>query len=133
MNLSASLIVGTALLAGSPGDLNNLQGEWILLASADENRPERGDDSIRMVIKNQTMTMLFAGLETNRGTFFLGRAKTAGNIDMTFGNGKSVLGIYELTGDILTICVAEAGNCRPVSLAPKGSQWQEKWKRVAWK
>ena len=129
MNFSAILVVGVAIL-GQARDSLGLEGEWTLLATADEMRSECGSDSIRMVIKNQTVTMLFAGMETNRGSFVLGRAKTAGHIDMTFANGKSVLGVYELAGDTLIICIAEAGNPRPIGLAAKGSQWQEKWKRV---
>jgi hypothetical protein len=51
-------------------------------------------------------------------------------IDMKFANGRMVLGIYDLSGDVLTICVAEAGHHRPAGMIPRGSQWVERWKRV---
>ncbi len=111
-------------------DLATLQGEWALMETADAKGPDRGAEAIRMVIKRYTMTMLFGGLETNRGTMALGLSKGVRIIDMKFANGKSVLGVYELAGDLLTICVAEGGNARPGSLAPRGTQWLEKWKRA---
>lgn len=105
-----------------------LQGEWVLVETADAKRTDPGADSIRMIIQGKTMTMLFAGLETNRGTLVLDQTRKT--MDMTFANGRKVLGVFELTGDVLTICVAEAGNSRPGSLSPRGGQWREKWKRV---
>src|SRR5260370_8303365 len=100
------------------------------METADAKGPDRGAEAIRMVIKRYTMTMLFGGLETNRGTMALGLSKGVRIIDMKFANGKSVLGVYELAGDLLTICVAEGGNARPGSLAPPGTQLLQKWKRA---
>jgi uncharacterized protein (TIGR03067 family) len=111
-------------------DLDRLQGEWTLLETADAKRVDRGADDIRMVITNRTITLLFGRLETNRGTMVIGQAKGARTIDMKFANGRTVLGLYELSGDVLTICVADAGNSRPERLAPTRRQWLEKWKRV---
>ena len=37
--------------------------------------------------------------------------------------------VYEVTGDELTLCWAEAGQPRPTGLKPQGSQWAERWKR----
>jgi len=110
--------------------LDRLQGEWALAETADAQRVDPGADSIRMVISNKTITMLFGRLETNRGTMVVGQSKGARTIDMKFGNGRTILGIYELAGDLLTICVADTGNSRPERLAPTRRQWLEKWKRV---
>jgi len=133
---SAALLVLSALLfpsmqAGEErADLDRLQGQWTLVETADAQRVDRGADDIRMVITNKTITMLFGRLETNRGTLVIGQAKGFGTIDMKFANDRTVLGIYELAGDVLTICVADAGNSRPERLAPTRRQWLEKWKRV---
>jgi uncharacterized protein (TIGR03067 family) len=127
--LSASLFL--PLQAGEDrADLDRLQGQWTLLQTADAKHVDSGADDIRMVITNKTITMLFGRLETNWGTMVLGQANGAKTIDMRFGNGRTVLGIYELAGDMLTICVADAGNSRPERLAPTRRQWLEKWKRV---
>ena len=112
-------------------NLAMLQGEWMLLETADAKRTDPGADTIRMVIKDQTVTMFFSGLETNRGNIALGATREIRSIDMKFANGRMVLGVYELSGDVLTVCVAEAGNHRPRSFIPRGGQWVEKWKRAA--
>ena len=112
-------------------NLAMLQGEWVLLETADAKRTDPGADTIRMVIKDQTVTMFFSGLETNRGNIALGATREIRSIDMKFANGRMVLGVYELSGDVLTVCVAEAGNHRPRSFIPRGGQWVEKWKRAA--
>jgi len=135
MNPAAVLALSTTLFlplqaSEERADLDRLQGQWALVETADTQRVDPGADSIRMVITDKTITMLFGPLETNRGTMVLGQSKGAKTIDMKFGNGRTVLGIYELADDVLTICVADAGNNRPERLAPARRQWLEKWKRV---
>jgi len=135
MNPAAVLALSTTLFlplqAGEErADLDRLQGEWMLVETADAKRVDPGADSIRMVITDKTITMLFGRVETNRGTIVIGRAKSFSTIDMKFANGRTVVGIYEVAGNLLTICVADAGNSRPERLAPTRRQWLEKWKRV---
>jgi uncharacterized protein (TIGR03067 family) len=109
-------------------DPATLQGEWVLVETADARRTDPGADSIRMIIQGETMTMFFAGTQTNRGTLVVDPSRKT--LDMTFANGRKVLAVFELSGDVLTLCVAEAGNSRPATLNPRGGQWREKWKRV---
>jgi uncharacterized protein (TIGR03067 family) len=108
-------------------ELAKFQGEWALLETADENRADRGDDGIRMIIQDNIVTMTFLGLITNRGTLAVGPMNV---IDMRFTNGQAVEGVYGTNGDALTICVAEPGKGRPSALAPKGPQWLERWQRL---
>lgn len=111
-------------------ELDKLKGEWVLVETADEKRPDRGDDSIRMVIEGKAITMKFHRLTTNQGTFEIKFFERATLIDMRLGEGTTWRGRYELDGDQLTLCFDEAGKKRPTSLAPKGTQWMEKWRRV---
>lgn len=111
-------------------ELDKLKGEWVLVETVDEKRPHRGDDSIRMVIEGKAVTMKLHGLTTNQGTIEIKFSERATLIDMRFGAGTIWRGRYELDGDQLTLCFDEAGNKRPNSLAPKGTQWIEKWRRV---
>ena len=134
MIASSILVLSAGLFLPAQNARDNLamlQGEWVLLETADAKRTDPGADTIRMVIKDQTVTMFFSGLETNRGNIALGPTREIRSIDMKFANGRMVLGTYQLSGDVLTICVAEAGNQRPSNLIPRGSQWVEKWKRAA--
>jgi uncharacterized protein (TIGR03067 family) len=133
MSFSGALMLSAGLILpvqNARDDLAMLQGEWVLLETADVKRSDPGADSIRMVVKDRTLTMLFSSATTNRGTIVLGSNREIRTLDMRFANGRMVLAVYVLTGDVLTICVAEAGNARPESLIPRGSQWVEKWKRI---
>lgn len=110
-----------------PKDLEALQGEWSLVETADQRRTDPGDDAIRMIVRGSRLTLKFGAVITNRGTLSLG-AGTLPAIDMKFDNGRSVVGVYEVTGASLRICVTESGQRRPESLVPQGSQWLETWK-----
>jgi len=110
-----------------PMPLSDLQGEWVLLGTADAHRPEVGSVNIRMVIKGTQVTTTFFGKVTNEGTVTLGAGKA---LDMHFDNGAVVQGVYELRDNVLTMCFADAGQTRPTSLAPTGAQWVETWKRA---
>src|SRR5713226_6914051 len=105
MNIPTLLVLAANLLPSQSREeskeLAMLQGEWALMETADAKGPDRGAEAIRMVIKRYTMTMLFGGVQTNRGTMALGLSKGARIIDMKFANGRSVQGVYELAGDLL--------------------------------
>lgn len=112
-------------------EIDKLQGEWVLIETADEQRPDRGDPNSRMVISGKTVTLKFHELTMNSGSFEVGFSRKARSINMKLGEEtKTWLGIYELHGDYLTICFDQPGKGRPTSLMPKGTQWAEKWKRV---
>lgn len=137
MNISAFLAVSVGLLVTvdnlnerTAKEVDKLRGEWVLVETADEKRADLGDDSIRMVIEGKVATLKFHGLTTNQGTIEIKFSKRATLIDMRLGEGTTWLGRYKLDGDQLTLCFDEAGKKRPTSLAPKGTQWIEKWKRV---
>jgi uncharacterized protein (TIGR03067 family) len=110
--------------------LGRLQGEWSLVETADENRTDRGNDRIRMVIRGNEVTLGFGGLPTNQGTLEIGHLQQVGTIDLKFADGKSFKGVYELNAALLTICFDTSERGRPPSLLPRGTQWLEKWRRV---
>jgi uncharacterized protein (TIGR03067 family) len=111
-----------------PRPLDRLQGEWTLLETADQHRNDRGDAEIRMRIKGGEVTMMFGEVTTNQGTIVLGTSHVLKTIDFKLANGKTVLGIYQIERDVLTICADDAVNGRPVTFAPQGKQWVERWK-----
>jgi uncharacterized protein (TIGR03067 family) len=124
------VLKGLAGQDGLAGRLEKLQGEWVLLQTADEKHTDRGDDSIRMHIDGNSVTMTFQGLKTQEGTLKLDPCRN-GQIDMNLADGRVVKGKYELSGDGLTFCFDECGKSRPDALSPRNSQWLEKWKRAA--
>lgn len=128
-------LLAAMLAADDPKDrlaseLDKLQGEWVLVETADEKRTDQGDDSIRMAIDKKAVTMKFRGLTTNQGIIEIKLAESSTLIDMRLAEGKTCLGRYALDGDQLTFCFDRAGQKRPNSLTPEGTQWTEKWKRV---
>jgi uncharacterized protein (TIGR03067 family) len=108
--------------------LDPLQGEWLLLETADQHRSDRGDAEIRMRIQGDDVTMMFGEVTTNQGTIALGTSNVLKTIDFKLANGRTVLGIYQIERDVLTICADDAVNGRPVTFAPQGKQWVERWK-----
>lgn len=112
----------------APRPADPLQGEWTLLETADQHRRDRGDEQIRMLLRGHEVTLMFGELRTNHGTFVLGASNVLKTIDFKLANGRTVLGIYEIERGVLTICADDAANGRPVTLAPQGKQWVEKWK-----
>src|SRR5262245_61005700 len=129
--LSIDLFLASQAGEERPGKQpDGLQGQSLLVETADTTRVDQGDNSIRMTIKRNETVMSFAVLTTNRGTFKVGLRKGVKTIDMEFANGKAVRGVYDLAGDTLTICVDEAGRGRPGTLTPTGTQWVERWRRA---
>jgi hypothetical protein len=62
------VLQGLAGQDGLAGGLEKLQGEWVLLQTADEKHTDRGDDSIRMHIDGNSVTMTFQGLKTHQSS-----------------------------------------------------------------
>src|SRR5262249_10297942 len=112
------------------GQLRKLQGEWILVETADGKRVDRGDDRIRMLIEGRQVTMTFFGRVTNRGGVGVGLGKGVNTLGLGLGNGRTGLGVYEPRGGTVVICQDEAGNGRPRTLAPKGTQCAGTWGRI---
>jgi uncharacterized protein (TIGR03067 family) len=110
-------------------DLAALQGEWVLLETADARRTDRGDDAIRMTIRDEAITLTFHGTVNNEGSIDVGGTDVRRCIDLRLDTGVS-RGVYEIDGDFLTVCIDEPGKARPTTLTPTGTQWRERWKRV---
>jgi uncharacterized protein (TIGR03067 family) len=124
------LVVVLSLAADAPKDdavkkeLKKVEGTWVL-TSGEEKEDKVSDD----VLKNTSLT-----IEGNKHTFKIGDQTIAGthtvdpttkpkSIDtaQTEGpfNGKTLLGIYKLEGDKLTLCLALPDKERPTEFTTK--------------
>lgn len=128
--LLAGLLTFDDLKERLANEVDKLQGEWVLVETANEKRTEQGDDTIRMVIDKKAVTLKFRGLTTNHGIVEIKLIESATLIDMRLGEGKTWLGRYALEGDRLTFCFDQAGRKRPNGMVPEATQWTEKWRRV---
>jgi len=131
------VLAGLLLAADTPSaqdgaaELDQLRGEWRLVSTADEKRTDEGSDQFTMSIQGGGKVVLKVGeLTTNHGSLTLSLSGMVRGMDLKLANGKSVLGVYERHGDELAICFDDAANGRPAGMAPKGTQWLEKWKRT---
>jgi len=98
------------------GDQEKLQGTWQMV------RAEVAGKEVSQIALRDTR-MRISKDSSSLGTFRLDPTKEPKAIDMTpaFGpnKGKTVLGIYEIEGDDLKICVAMPGKERPTEFTTK--------------
>jgi uncharacterized protein (TIGR03067 family) len=116
---------------GQAGGPAPLQGEWQLVSTRDEQGTDTGCDESRMIVKpDGGVSFRLAGRMMNEGVVRLGIGGKLASLDLRLSDGRTLLAVYDQKGGDLVICFAEAGQDRPASLAPKGAQWAETWRRA---
>jgi len=130
MAILTGLLLSARVLGQADEEMMRLRGTWYLLSTADERRTDPGSLQSRMEVgAGGHITFKSDHTVTNQGKITLGSAGQLRTIDLKLTDGRTLLGVYEVTGDELTVCFAEAGKSRPGELRPKGTQWAERWKR----
>jgi uncharacterized protein (TIGR03067 family) len=121
--LFAALTTGTA---GAQDDaakkeLTKLEGTWATVSIEAAGQEVTDEDKIKMrklTTKGDKYT-LKVGDETVQGTIEINPGKKPTTIDVKpnsgTNKGKTLLGIYELDGDSLRICLAPPGKDRPTT------------------
>jgi uncharacterized protein (TIGR03067 family) len=134
--LAATLAIGAAPWPRAdddpePDPLRRLVGEWSLASTCDENRQTPGSPLLRMVVEKGRVRFLLGQRENNCGTF--AAVKPCGKvkgIDLRLKGDGVLHGVYAFDGEALVLCFARQGEPRPAGLAPKGTQWAERWVRA---
>jgi uncharacterized protein (TIGR03067 family) len=130
---SVALVVLIAGLVGADaGDANarqekkddraQLQGTWVVQSAEEEGKPNTELDKAKFMFKDDKLTIkLKDEKDPTDLTFKLGADKALKTIDLAPPADKAVgEGIYELSGDMLKLCVAEVGIAkRPSELKAK--------------
>ena len=119
-------------------DTEAIQGVWQLdkfdLGQAGQVPPP-GIESIRFTFKDRKLTVSRNGqTDAKQGEYKLDPTSKPKSIDLIEpGGGRNTLGIYELDGDTLKICLAERQNAvRPTEFKPDGMRFSVvTFKRVA--
>lgn len=132
--LTASVLilipVAPAVLAEEPKGDKDLDGEW-QLKSLTENGEQQaagsGRNAVTATVKGEAVNVNEGGT-VHKSTCKADPSKTPRQLDFTpqdgDDKGKSVLAIYEVSGDELKVCHAEPGKDRPTEFsAKKGSGW----------
>jgi uncharacterized protein (TIGR03067 family) len=108
-----------------------IQGEWRLEFTGDEKHTDPGCDESRMAVRaDGGVAFVLGGRKQNTGTFSFAKAGKVHTLDLKLADGRTLLGVFEVTGDELVVCFAEDGRERPAGTSPKAGQWAETWKRV---
>jgi uncharacterized protein (TIGR03067 family) len=114
---------------GARKELHKLQGGWKLVSAESNGKATPADKvaALGMTIKGETLTVQEGSEVVEEASFRLDRTANPPAIDLkvTAGTdkGKTVLGIYRLEDERLTICVAEPGRERPSKFAaPEGTR-----------
>jgi uncharacterized protein (TIGR03067 family) len=95
-----------------------IQGTWLPVTAelGGKEFPEEVRKTIKLVLKADTYVVT-VGKESDEGTCKLDPAKKPKALDITGvkgpNMGKTILAIYELTGDTLRVCYDLSGTARP--------------------
>jgi uncharacterized protein (TIGR03067 family) len=127
MAAAAGLVICTLALtagAGGPADeatkkeYDRFEGTWTFV-SVEMNGQKVPVDALKdtkLVLKGNTFAMA-EGKQISRGTYKVDLSKKPKHIDATFNDGpekgKTLMGIYELKGDIYKVCISITGKDRP--------------------
>jgi uncharacterized protein (TIGR03067 family) len=120
-------------------DLEKLQGSWTIVSYTVDGKPtpDEGLRGIRLEVKGNRSRFTLAG-KTSQGTYHLDASKKPRELDITLvdegpDKGKRKLGIYEIDGDRLRICLGPLGSDqRPKEFAsrPGSGTVLEVWTRA---
>jgi len=121
------LVVGLLSLPGviRADDAKDIQGNWIPTAAelGGQKFPDEMLKTMKLAIAGDKYAVK-SGDETDFGTVKLDAAQTPKALDITGtdgpNKGKTVLAIYELSGDALKVCYALTGIKRPAEFKSKG-------------
>ena len=125
---AATAAAGTPLPVKSPsrkaaptGPPTEIEGEWRMVSAVFDGQP-LADDMVKWCTRTTRgdNTVVMAGPQTMvNARFTLDRSNRPGAIDYVnlhgSAKGKTQLGIYELDGDRLSICMAPPGKPRPTA------------------
>lgn len=143
MRTRALLILAAGLLLGAdnPKDtaakkaLQQLQGAWTAVTYDRDGKPTPAAalQQIKLTIQGNKATLTRDGKPTT-GTYKLDPSQKPHAVDISLldgpNKGKTALGIYELTGDHLRICLAPPGKPRPKEFKAGPGVILEVWQRT---
>jgi uncharacterized protein (TIGR03067 family) len=130
------LAVGLFVVAPVAGDddakkdMDALQGNWVMQVgeSNGEKLPEEVAKTYKRTITKDKLTITRGGEELYQGSFKIDPTKKPKSIDVTIetgpNKGATMIGIYELDGDTLKVCMVPPGTPRPSEFTGKAGSNQ---------
>jgi uncharacterized protein (TIGR03067 family) len=111
-------------------DLEKLQGDWHALSWTQDGQelPEDDAQAFFRTIKGNRYTIYLFRKALSEGTLTIDATKRPRTIDAVPAGaalkGKAVLGIYEIAGGKLKLCMAAPGKARPTDFSAKKDSGQ---------
>jgi uncharacterized protein (TIGR03067 family) len=105
-------------------EIENLQGTWKVTALEADGATALIDQvqGLRLVVAGESFVVV-DNHTTTHGTLKVDPEKSPKTIDLTFtdgpNKGKTSLGIYDLAGSTLKLCMSQTGKSRPRTFATK--------------
>ena len=115
--------LNVAAQAGGKTDKEKLQGSWLAQSAVKggEELPEIVIKTVKATFKGDKVSLEYAG-DTKDGVAKLDESKKPKTIDLIVGD-MTLLGIYEVEGTKLKVCLGEPGQARPTKFeAPAGTE-----------
>jgi uncharacterized protein (TIGR03067 family) len=132
--VTTSLLVGLALVVGAPAkkdappkDPPTLIGEWIGESGVRGGKPENPPPGTTLTFLADGKLRFKEGKDgkSEEGAYNADAKKSPSEIDITppeAAKGETLLGIYKIEGDTLTLCFAMGGERPKEFAAPAGSE-----------
>jgi uncharacterized protein (TIGR03067 family) len=121
--------------AGSPADLDRLQGEWTMVSGRVDGVESvvRSPDGMRCSVHGDKVAFLHEGKVVEEVTIKLDPAKTPKVIDAALVTKQVAPGIYRLDEGSFTLCYTRPGHVRPSDFTAKAGTGHKLsvWKRPA--
>jgi len=99
-------------------DLSKMQGKWKAVETIDSGKPVGREVETNFTITQKKMQIAEGKEAVLEFTLSLDASKKPKQIDMTL-KGFTMLGIYELQGDMLRICIGPSEKERPLEFVSK--------------
>jgi uncharacterized protein (TIGR03067 family) len=127
MGRHACLLLAVSLLIAADTkdaktDKDKVQGGWTMVSGETNGKPAPDEyrKNFKMTFSGDKLTVKFSNDKTKEGTYKLDSSKKPKEITITPSDGeKPLVGIYDLDGDNLKLCMSQPGGDRPKEFAAK--------------
>ena len=118
--LAVTLMLTTSIAGDDKEESKALDGTWRPATAeiAGKPMPEQIVKSIKLILKDDRYTAL-VGEQKDEGTVKRDTSKSPRTMDITSTQGRTMLAIYKLNGDTLTVCYDLSGKEYPKEFKTK--------------
>jgi uncharacterized protein (TIGR03067 family) len=103
-------------------DAQTIQGTWIIVSAETDGKPFNEIKGEKLILMKDGKAVTTTKTKEEKATYKINPTKKPKTIDFTSEKEpKPALGIYELAGDSLKLCLTKPGGERPTDFSSKGT------------